>query len=707
MKQIMKYLAYLAFLLLTISCEMKKEDQKLAPDANKIEYYHEEHGSKRLDNYFWMKERDSKEVLDYIKEENDYTKSKLKHTEGFQSRLFEEITGRIKPDDESVPFFDNGYYYFTRYEEGKEYPIILRKKGNLEAKEEVVIDQNELAKGHDYFALGSWSISEDNRLLAYSIDTVSRRQYTMKFKNLETGEEYAESIKNTAGSAEWMKDNQHLYYVIQDETTLRDHKVYRHKLGTDPSEDKLIFEEKDEEFIVSVGKSKSREYIFIASYQSITTEVQYAKADDLESNFKPIITREKGHEYSAYHYKNSFYLVTNKDAQNFRLVSLPIGESNLSKAKEIVPHREDVLLEDIEIFSNYLVLEERYDALNHIKIMDLINNKSHDIRMPDPVYNVWVGTNTEFDSEELRIGYTSLTTPFSTFDYNMKSQELELKKEKEILGNFNKDNYTSERLWAVARDGKKIPISIVYKKGFEINGEAPLLLYGYGSYGITIDPTFSVDRLSLLDRGFAFAIAHIRGGEDLGRAWYEEGKMLNKKHTFTDFIDCADYLLKLNYTNKDKLFAYGGSAGGLLMGAIANMRPDLWKGVIAAVPFVDVVTTMLDETIPLTTGEYDEWGNPNEKEYYDYMLSYSPYDNVAEKEYPNMLITTGYHDSQVQYWEPLKWTAKLRDYNQSDNVILLNMLMEAGHGGASGRFKRFKETSLKYAFIFDLLGIEE
>lgn len=686
---------------------MNNKKNKLAPKAKKIKYNHQEHGNKRLDNYHWMKERDLKEVLDYIKKENDFTKSQLRHTEGLQAKLFDEITGKIKPDESSVPFFDNDYYYYHRYIIAKEYPILCRKKNSLTADEEIIIDQNKMASGHDYFALGSWSISDDNRLMAYSVDTVSRRQYTMRIRDLTTGKDYPEKIPNTSGYALWTNDSKYIYYTIQDETTLRDYRIYRHKLGTDPKEDELIYEETDDEFIVSLGRSKSREYIFIASYHSTTSEIRYAKANEATAKFQKVIPREKGHEYSVYHYKDSFYILTNKDAQNFKLVSIPIGESNLARSKEIIAHREEVLLEDIEIFDEYLVVEERYNALNHIRVIDQRTGEGHDLALPDPVYSAGVGINTQYDSEELRIVYSSLTTPPSTYDYNMRTRKLDLKKEKEILGGFDKSNYVSARLWADSRDGKKIPISIVYRKDFEPDGSAPLLLYGYGSYGITIDPSFSVDCLSLLDRGFAYAIAHIRGGEDLGRIWYEDGKMLNKKNTFRDFIDCADYLLKHRYTSEDKIFAYGGSAGGLLMGAVLNMRPELWKGVIAAVPFVDVVTTMLDESIPLTTGEYDEWGNPTAKEYYDYMLSYSPYDNVSAQSYPNILITTGYHDSQVQYWEPLKWTAKLRDYNQSDNKILLNMLMEAGHGGASGRFRRYKETVLKYAFMFDLLGIEE
>lgn len=697
----------LIFTLISCNMDNKKTNQNLeAPVATKIQKILNEHGTERIDNYFWMNERDSKEVLSYIEEENNYTKKVLQHTEKGQERLYEEIIGRIKQDDESVPFLENGYFYQTKYKPGKEYSMIFRRKGSLDSAEELLLDQNLLAEGHSYYALGGWAVSPHNKLLAYSEDTVSRRIYTMKVKNIETGEMLSENIKNTSGAAVWANDNEHFFYVVQEEGTLRDYRVYRHKLGDDPKNDMIVFEEKDEEYTVGIGKSKSGKYIFIASSQSISDEYRFIDADNPLSDPELIIPRKKGFEYDVIHHNDKFLVRTNQDAQNFKLVSINIGDNSLKNAIEIIPHREDVLLDGVEEFKDFLVVEERYGALNHIRIINQINGEDYEIEFPEDVYSSWVSVNEEYESSVLRVGYTSLTTPISTFDYNMNNRNMTLLKEQEVLGGFDKDNYQTERLWALARDGKKVPISVVYKKGFKKDGNAPLMLYGYGSYGITIDPTFSSDRLSLLDRGFAFAIAHIRGGEDLGRAWYEDGKMFNKKNTFTDFIDCAEYLISEKFTSSENIFAYGGSAGGLLMGAVTNMRPELWKGVVAAVPFVDVVSTMLDETIPLTTGEYDEWGNPNNKDSYEYMLSYSPYDQVEAKNYPNMLITTGYHDSQVQYWEPLKWTAKLRDYNTSENIILLNMLMEAGHGGASGRFRRYKEKALIYAYIFDILEID-
>lgn len=671
------------------------------PNANKIDFEITTHGITRKDPYYWMNKRDSKEVLEYIKQENDYTQKSLESTQGLQSELFDEIKSRVKPNEESVPYFDNGYWYYTKYEDGKEYPLSCRKKGTLESDEEVFVDQNILAEGHGYFAMANWEITEDNQILSYSTDTVSRRIYNIKFRNLETGEEYDEVISGTSGDMVWANDHKSIFYVKKDEETLREHQVWKHILGTDPRDDKLIYDETDEEFFLGLAKSKSSKFIFIASQQTLSTEVQYIDANNPDAEFKIIQARERDLEYGVYHYKEHFYITTNHNAKNFKLVKTPITNTSKENWVDVIAHREDVLLEDVDIFDDFMAIEERFDGLGHLRIINNKTGEDYYLEMSDPAYSVRSGINLDFKSKELRYGYSSLTTPSSVLSYNIESKETNLLKEKEILGGFDKNNYTSERVWATAKDGKKVPISIVYKKGLEKNGKAPLLLYGYGSYGITMDASFAYDRLSLLDRGFIFAIAHIRGGEDLGRAWYEDGKLLNKKNTFTDFIDCAEYLIQEQYTNSKNLFAYGGSAGGLLMGAVTNMRPELWKGVIAAVPFVDVVTTMLDETIPLTTFEYDEWGNPNNKEYFEYMLSYSPYDNVVQRQYPNMLITTGYHDSQVQYWEPLKWIAKLRDNQMSDNQLLMHMEMEAGHGGASGRFRRFKETALKYAWLLN------
>jgi oligopeptidase B len=674
------------------------------PDANKIPKQLEIHGDTRIDNYYWMNERDSKPVLSYITEENDYTSQILKDTEDLQSELYKEITGRIKQQDESVPFRYNGYYYYSRFEKGKEYPLNCRKKESLSGDEEIFIDQNKMASGHEYFSLGSWSVSLDNKILAYSTDVVSRRQYKLRFRDIETGEDYPEIIENISGSAIWANDNLHIFYTKKDPLTLRSYQIYRHRLGTDTAEDVMVFEEKDEEFTCGVSKSKSEKYIYIVSDQSITTEVQFLDASKPLDTFKVFEARKKGHEYNLYHYEDEFYIQTNWNATNFKIMRTSVDELERENWKEVIAHRDNVLIDGIDIFKHYLVIEERKEGLNQLRVIS-DSGKDYYIPFEEPAYMVGTSINLDYDTEFVRYYYSSLTTPPSTFDFNMLTGQSILLKEKEIMGGFDKANYQSERVWANARDGKKIPISIVYnKKTYRKDGKSPLLLYGYGSYGYSIDPAFAFDRISLLDRGFAYAIAHVRGGEDLGRQWYEDGKMLSKKNTFYDFIDCGKYLIQEEYTKREKIFAMGGSAGGLLMGAVINLEPGLFKGVIAAVPFVDVVTTMLDESIPLTTGEFDEWGNPKDKPYYDYMLSYSPIDNVAEKKYPNLLITTGYHDSQVQYWEPLKWIAKLRDYNQSDNHLLLFTQMEAGHGGASGRFRKYKETAMEYAFILKVLG---
>lgn len=682
---------------------MAKLNEPIAP---RKEHLHKEFKNTRIDNYFWMNERDSKDVLDYINEENNYTSEIMKDTEELQNQLFTEITGRIKEREESVPYFYNGYWYYSRFEEGKEYQISFRKKGSLSEKEEVLIDQNLLAEGKSYFALGGLQVSPNNKLLAYGYDEVSRRQYKVKFKNIETNEEYPETIENTSGGAVWANDNKTLFYVVKDPQTLRTYKVMKHKLGTDPKNDELVYEEKDETFDLYIGRSKSDKYIWIISESTLTSEVSYIKADEPNSSPKVINKRERGIEYSVSHRGDEFYIKTNWNAQNFRLMKCNLDKTEKENWVEVLPHRENTLIEGFELFSNFMVIEERSEGL--VKLRVISNNGNDDyIHFKEKAYFTEIGTNPSFDNDLVRYHYSSLSTPLSTFEYNIKSKQSTLLKEKEILGGFNKNDYEVDRIYAIAQDGERIPISLVYKKGIKLDGSNPLLLYGYGSYGISIDPSFHFDLLSLLNRGFVYAIAHIRGGEEMGRQWYENGKLLKKKNTFNDFIDCAKYLVNKKYTISDKMFAYGGSAGGLLMGAVLNEEPILFKGMLAAVPFVDVMTTMLDETIPLTTSEYDEWGNPNEEEYYNYMLSYSPYDNVKALPYTNLLITTGYHDSQVQYWEPLKWVAKLREYRtNNNNLLLLNMQMEAGHGGASGRYKRFKETALEYAFFLKLLNIK-
>ena len=685
---------------------MYQKTDIVPPTAKKVAKELTIHGDTRTDNYYWLNQREDQEVIDYLTAENEYKEEILSHTKDFQEKLFEEIKGRIKQDDQSVPYKENGYFYITRYEEGQEYPIYSRKKGNLDAEEEIMLNVNELAKSYSFFNVGGRSVSPDNKLLAYGEDTLSRRIYTIKFKNLETGEMLDDTIEGTTGGAVWAADNQTVFYNMKDPTTLRGYKIMRHKLGTPSSEDVVVFEEKDETFVSFVYKTKSKKYIVIGSYATLSQEYQVLEADNPTGDFRIIQPRERNLEYGIAHFEDKFYIRTNLDAKNFRLMET--DEKNTSKEnwKEVIAHRDDVLLEGMDIFSNYLVLSERINGITQLRIRPN-EGEEHYIDFGEDAYLTYTSINPEFETNILRIGYTSMTTPNSTYDYNMDTKEFELLKQQEVIGDFDPVNYQSERVYATADDGTKIPISLVYKKGFKKDGTEPLLLYGYGSYGASMEPYFSSVRLSLLDRGFCYAIAHIRGGEEMGRKWYEDGKLLNKKNTFTDFIDCAEHLLENKYASKDKLFAMGGSAGGLLMGAVVNMRPDLWKGIVAAVPFVDVVTTMLDESIPLTTGEFDEWGNPKDEEYYKYIKSYSPYDNVEAKDYPAMLVTTGLHDSQVQYWEPAKWVAKLREIKTDKNPLLLHTNMEAGHGGASGRFERFRETAMEYAFMLDLVGINE
>ncbi len=663
-------------------------------------------GHTRIDNYFWLNQRDNPEVIKYLEDENSYTETVIGHTRKFQEKLFDEIVGRIKQTDQSVPYFDNGYYYYSKYEKGKEYPFYCRKKGSLESPEEIMLDVNEMAGGYSYYAVGGLSVSPDNKLLAFGVDTLSRRIYNIYVKNLETGKIYSDLLENTSGSAAWGNDNKTFFYTVKDES-LRPYKVLKHSLGEDAVADKEIFRESDETFYTFAYKTKSDKYIMITSQSTLSGEFRFLDADTPDGEFRIIQPRERDLEYNVDHYGDKFYIVTNYDAKNFRLMEAPVNNPSKENWKEIIPHRDDVLLEGIEIFKNFLVVDERKNGLTQLRIIKWNGSGEHYLDFGEAAYTAYISVNPEFDTEILRFEFSSLTTPNSTYDYNMSSREKILLKQDEVVGGYNPSEYYSERLYAVADDGVKVPISIVYKKSLKKDDGNPLLLYGYGSYGISTDASFSSVRLSLIDRGFIYAIAHVRGGSEMGRWWYEDGKLLKKKNTFTDFINCAEFLVKNNYTGTDKMFAAGGSAGGLLVGAVANMRPDLFKGVVAAVPFVDVVTTMLDSSIPLTTGEYDEWGNPNEKEYYDYMLSYSPYDNVEAKDYPAILVTTGLHDSQVQYWEPAKWVAKLRDMKTDNNPLLLSTLMTAGHGGASGRFERYRISSLQYAFMLYLLGIEE
>ena len=675
-----------------------------APQAKKIQKILETNGDQRVDDYFWMNERENPEVISYLEEENKYCDFVMKDTEDFQQELFEEMKARYNQDDESLPYFFNDYWYIVRFESGKEHPLFTRKITTLESPEELLLDVNILAEGQTFFEVGSVSVSQNNKLMSFSSDNMGRRIYNINFKNLETGEILQDQIPNTTGKAIWANDNEHVFYTRKDES-LRAFQVFMHQLGTDSSQDVLVFHEKDETFDVNVFKTKSLEYIFIASSSSISDEHRFIPASDVLAPWKIIQPREDDLEYAVEHYQDEFYIITNADdATNFKIVTTKVENPGIENWKELIPHREETLLEGFEIFNDYFVIEERTEGLLQIKIIENQSGKSHYLDFSDPTYTAYIGLNLEFNTNKLRFGYTSLTKPNSTVEYDMKEKTSIILKEQEVLGgNFASENYISERIWANSRDGEtQIPISLVYHKNTKKSAETPLLLYGYGSYGHTVDASFSNVRLSILDRGFIYAIAHIRGGEYLGREWYEDGKMLQKKNTFYDFIDAGKYLVKEDYTSEKHLYAMGGSAGGLLMGAVMNMEPELFHGIVAQVPFVDVVTTMLDETIPLTTGEFDEWGNPKNPEFYEYMKSYSPYDNIESKNYPNVLITTGLHDSQVQYWEPAKWTAKLRELKTDENILVFKTDMSSGHGGASGRFESLKEDALEYAFLMKL-----
>ena len=689
------------------------------PAAEKQTHVTEIHGLQLKDDYFWMRLSDDQKeaaepdeqtakVVDYLNRENAYTKEVMNGTEAFQESLFNEIVGRIKQDDQSVPLLDNGYFYYSRYEEGKEYAIYCRKQGSLDAKEQVMLNVNEMAEGFNYYAVSGRSVSTNNNLLAFSVDTVSRREYTLQFKDLTTGEILADRIPGTTGGATWANDNKTVYYSKKDPTTLRSSRIFKHVLGTDASQDVLVFEEADETFSCGIGKSKSEQYLMIASYSTVSNEWRYLDANTPNGEWKIIQPRERNLEYSCSHYGEHFYITTNRDAKNFKLVRTPIHATTYENWEDVLPHRDETLLEGVDIFKDYLVVSERTEGLNQIRVKRWDDAEDYYIQFPDPAYSAYVGANPDFDTKQLRYGYNSMTTPSSVFEMDMVSQATNLLKQQEVLGgSFDPANYESERVMVEARDGTKVPVSIVSRKGVKKDGNNPFLLYAYGSYGYSMDAGFSSTRLSLLDRGFVYAIAHIRGGQEMGRDWYEDGKMFNKKNTFTDFVDCGQAMVDLGYTSPQHLYAMGGSAGGLLMGAVINMAPALFNGVIAAVPFVDVINTMLDESIPLTTGEFDEWGNPKNKDSFDYMMSYSPYDNVTAQDYPHMLVTTGYWDSQVQYWEPAKWVAKLRDTKTGENLLVMDCNMETGHGGASGRFKRLRETAMEYAFFMMLEGIEE
>jgi len=708
------YLNQLVLLLFVLSsaCTVKEQELKLpqiaAPVAKK--QAHEiisKHGDIRVDNYYWLNNREDKEVIDYLTAENNYLDTMMAHTNEFQEALFNEMRGRIKEDDSTVPYKLDDYYYYTRYITGGEYPIYCRKKGTLNAPEEIIADGNELGKNQAYFNMFT-SVSPDHKLVALVIDTVGRNFYTVKFKEIASGKMLSDRIPNTRGGYVWTNDNKSMLYAVPDEVTLRSYLIKRHVLGNPVSNDQLVYEEKDQTLSVGIGKTKSKKYFIISSGRTDANFSQFLSADNPA---KPIIIEalQDNIEYSVDHAGgNNFYIYTNLEAVNYRLVETPISKPGKANWEDVIPHREDVYLQNVDYFNNHLALVEMKAGLPSIRIIKNSDKSEHSIAFDEPAYYAGIGYNPEFNTNIIRFNYQSMTTPNSTYDYNMDTRNRELKKEQEVLGGFNKLEYATERIMVKARDGKEIPLSIVYRKdAFKKDGTSPGWIYGYGSYGASMYPTFNSSRLSLLDRGFVYAIAHIRGGQEMGGAWYEDGKMMNKKNTFYDFIDCSKWLVENKYVAEDKLFASGGSAGGLLMGAVVNMAPELYRGIIAAVPFVDVITTMEDESIPLTTFEWLEWGNPSIKEQYNYMLSYSPYDNVENKAYPNMLITTGLHDSQVQYWEPAKWVAKLREMKTDNNKLYLYTNLDAGHGGASGRFRRLRETAREYTFVFDILGMKE
>ena len=662
------------------------------------------HGTTLVDDFFWLREKTNPAVMAHLQAEDAYTTTVMKPTEALQAKLYNEMMSHIKQTDTNVPFRWGNYFYYSRTEEGKQYPIYCRKEGSPDGKEEIILDQNELAKGQKFMAVGTFVPSDDGNLLAYSTDNTGYRQYTLQVKDLRTGKLFPEKIERVNGVA-WATDNKTFFYVTEDAVTKRSDKFFRHVLGSEKSD--LIYDEKDELFDIGVDRSLDGAVIFLEAAAKTSTEVRYLKADDPNGALKVILPRQPDHEYDVDHRNNLFYIRTNKGAKNFRVVSAPVEDPSEKNWKEFVAHRPEVKIDGISLFINHAVLSERENGLEQLEVVDFKTNKRTRIKFPEPVYSVSLTNNREYATQVIRYGYNSLVTPYSIFDYDMNTGKSTLLKETEVPGGFNRANYKSERVFATASDGTKIPISIVYRNGVKLDGSAPLLLYGYGSYGISISPTFSSNRLSLLDRGVIFAIGHIRGGGELGEEWRQEGRMMKKMNTFTDFIACAEALIKQKYTSKDRLVIQGGSAGGLLMGAVSNMRPDLFKAVISQVPFVDVLNTMLDATLPLTTSEYIEWGNPNEKPAFDYMKTYSPYDNIAKQNYPAMLVKVSVNDSQVPYWEGTKLVAKLRTMKTDNNPLLLKVNFGAGHGGASGRYDALHETAFDYAFMLWQMGISE
>jgi len=667
------------------------------------------HGN-RVDNYYWLRDdsRQSPDVLAYLAAENAHKDAMLAHTRPLQEKIYREIVGRIKPDDSSVPFRERGWWYYARYGAGQEYPIYARREGSLQAPEQVMLDANQLAKGHAFYDIGEHAVSPDNRVLAYVEDTVGRRQYTLRFKNLVTGQTLPDSVENVEASLAWAADSRTILYIEKDPVTLLGLRVRKHVLGTDPKSDPVVYEQDDPSFYTSLLTTKDDRYLVIYAQSTVASEMRYADAADPKLDFRVFLPRERDHEYQAEHLDGRWIIRTNWQAKNFRLMEAKLGEEgDRSKWRELLPHREDAFIHGFDVFRSFLAVDERSGGLRKLRVRPWSGAKDYFIASDDPTYTFYLATNPEIDSEVLRYTYDSLTTPTSTYDYDTRTGERTLLKREAVLGEFAPANYASEYVWATARDGARVPVSLVYRKGFRRDGSAPLLLEAYGSYGASTDPYLSIPVLSLLDRGFVYAIAHVRGGQEMGRAWYENGKLLSKQNTFNDFVDSTRFLVKQRYADPNRVFAWGASAGGLLMGAIANQAPQDYRGIVAAVPFVDVVTTMLDQSIPLTSNELDEWGNPTDKQYYDYMLAYSPYDNVRRQAYPAMLVTTSLWDSQVQYYEPAKWVARLRAMKTDSNPLLFRTTIAAGHGGKSGRFESYRETAEEYSFILDLAGIRQ
>ncbi len=698
----LNHTACLISLVLLSACA---DDSVGPPVAEKRPVELESHGDVRIDNYFWLNERDNPEVIAYLEAENAYTDSMLADTSGLTQRLVDEMAARMKQEDVSAPYRHGGYFYYSRYEEGRDYPVYCRRGVSMAANEEVLLDVNVEAGDAAFYSLRGFQVSPDHKLAAYAVDTVGRRFYDLHFIDLETGEKLPDIVENVTSNFRWAADNQTVVYTKQHPETLRWERVYRYTLGTDRNE--LVYEEADETFSTYVYQSISGKYIYIGSGSTLSTETRYLKANAPEGEPTVFLPREEEHEYFVTDGDDRFFVISNEDAENFQLFETPLGDTSKDAWSVVLPHSDDVLIEGSDILKDHIIVSTRRAGVTQLVVIERDSGESHTVDVGEDVYEAFPGDNYEFDSTVFRFNYESMTTPESVYDYDLLAQKRNMIKEKDVLGGFNRNNYLSERLWATARDGSKVPVSLVYRKGIELNGQNPLLQYAYGSYGASIDPGFSSNLLSLLDRGFVFAIAHIRGGSEMGRQWYYDGRQMEKMNTFTDFIDVSKFLVEQGYTSPEHLYARGGSAGGLLMGAVLNMAPEMYNGVSTRVPFVDVVTTMLDESIPLTASEWDEWGDPREKAFYDYMLSYSPYDQVRQQDYPNILVTTGLHDSQVQYWEPAKWVAKLRDNKTDNNMLLLQTDMQAGHGGKTGRFQSLEDAALFYAFFLHLEGIAE